>query len=226
MISFIIPVLNEAPYLQNRLLALQEVRRRGHELVLVDGGSQDGGRELARPLVDCLLQSVPGRSAQMNAGAERAQGEYLVFLHLDTQLPEAADQLILSAMQSSDTGWGWFRVRLENPGWPYRLIAWSMNLRSRLTRVCTGDQTLFVGRELFRQIGGFPQLPLMEDVAISKLLRRLGRPVIIAQPVTTSSRRWEKYGVVNTVLLMWRLRLMYFFGVSPQRLAQIYYPDR
>lgn len=226
MISFIIPVLNEAAQLQARLQALQVLRRRGHEVILVDGGSQDGGLTLARGLVDIVLESEPGRARQMNAGAARARGACLVFLHLDTSLPDAADQLVEEALLGGQRRWGWFRIRLENSRWPYRLIAWSMNQRARLTRVCTGDQTLFIDASLFRSLGGFPDLPLMEDVAFSKRLRRVQPPVIIARAVTSSSRRWEQQGVFRTILLMWRLRLLYFFGVSPQRLAQIYYPGR
>lgn len=223
-LSFVMPVLNEADGLVAQLDALQGLRQQGHELVLVDGGSVDGSIELAEPLVDRLLRSPRGRARQMNAGAGLASGDVLVFLHSDTRLPPDAASLIARALQVSSAGWGWFDVRLANPAWPYALIGWCMSRRARLTRVCTGDQTLFVRRELFEALGGFPMLPLMEDVAMSKRLRRQSRACVIRQAATTSSRRWEQGGIVATVLLMWRLRLLYFLGVAPERLVRRYYP--
>lgn len=223
--SFIIPVLNEAPRLQARLRALQALRAAGHELILVDGGSRDGSVELARPLADKLLPGNKGRAVQMNAGAAVATGEVLVFLHIDTELPEEGVEVLQAALVCSPRKWGWFRVSLDNPGWIYRLIAWSMNQRARLTNVCTGDQCLFVRRQEFSAIGGFPDLPLMEDVAISKLLRRSGPPLIMPVRVKTSARRWETGGVLRTILFMWQLRLLYFLGVDPAKLAKRYYPE-
>lgn len=223
-ISVIVPVLNEAEQIAQRLERLQPLRHKGFELLVVDGGSHDGSAELARPLADEVLVTGRGRALQMNAGAGAAKCDWLVFLHLDTELSEAAEAALLAVARDSRINWGWFDVALDNPRWPFRVIAGCMNLRARLTRVCTGDQTLFVRRELFSLLGGFPAVPLMEDVAISKLLRKQAAPCVLGARVTTSSRRWENQGIVATVLLMWRLRLLYFLGVSPERLVQRYYP--
>lgn len=224
--SLIIPVLNEAPELQLRLEALQRLREQGHEVIVVDGGSHDGSPALARPLADLMLTARAGRAAQMNTGAAAASKDWLLFLHLDTQLPSSAPELLSAGIAASGREWGWFDVQLANTGWPYRVIAWHMNRRARLTRVCTGDQALFVQRAGFQVLGGFPELPLMEDVAISKLLRRRSPPLVVSAPVITSARRWERHGVLNTVLLMWRLRLLYWLGVSPDRLVSQYYSPR
>ena len=224
--SLIVPVLDEAPEIQLRLTALQELRQQGHELIVVDGGSSDGTAALALPLADQVLTAPAGRARQMNAGAAVATGEWLLFLHLDTQLPAAAMALLSTGIPASGREWGWFDVRLGNTAWPYRVIAWHMNRRARLTRVCTGDQALFVRRSVFQELGCFPDLPLMEDVAFSKSLRRHGQPLVVSAPVTTSARRWEQHGLVSTVLLMWRLRLLYWLGVSPNRLVTYYYQSR
>lgn len=223
--SLIIPVRNEAAQIERRLRELQALREQGFEVLVVDGDSSDQSMALAGPLVDKLLAAKPGRAAQMNVGAEAASGDWLIFLHLDTGLPGQAAQLLTQIANQERSLWGWFDVRLDNTRWPYRLIAASMNLRARITRVCTGDQTLFVRRDFFWAQQGFPDLPLMEDVAISKRLRARARPTVLRPPVTTSSRRWEQNGVLATILLMWRLRFLYFLGVGPERLARYYYPD-
>ncbi len=223
-LSFILPTLNEASVVKNQLARLQLYREAGHEVILVDGGSCDTTVQLAAGFVDQLLVTAPGRSLQMNAGAARATGDLLVFLHVDTELPQDAAALITQAMAVPESGWGWFCVRLSNSRLPFKIIASCMNLRAQLTFVCTGDQTMFVKRDLFNRVGGFPQLPLMEDVAVSKLLRRKSTPNWITQPVIASSRRWERQGILHTVLLMWWLRLLYFLGVNPARLLSMYYP--
>jgi len=212
--------------LPDLLQGLASLRARGHEVIVVDGGSNDGSVALARAGADRVLVETPGRARQMNRGAAVAQGEVLVFLHADSRLPSATDTLIRAALASAGAGWGWFDVRLSHPGWLYQLIAGSMNWRARLTRVCTGDQTLFVRRDLFERVGGFPAIALMEDVAMSKRLRRSGRPALPAAKVRASSRRWQENGVVSTVLFMWKLRLLYFIGVAPEKLLQQYYPER
>ncbi|MBT6056932.1 MAG: glycosyltransferase, partial [Gammaproteobacteria bacterium] len=168
-ISFILPVLNEKRLVGPQLERLQVYRSAGHEVLLIDGGSSDGSPSGLAGLVDYVDIAPPGRSSQMNRGAELASGDILLFLHIDTILPESADTLIRDACKQAE--WGWFDVELADDGWPYRLISWMMNRRSRITAVCTGDQALFVKRGLFLDVGGFPALPLMEDVAISKLLR-------------------------------------------------------
>lgn len=222
-LSFILPTLNEANVVQEQLMRLQLFREAGHEVILVDGGSSDGTVRLATGLVDQLLVTAPGRSLQMNAGAASATGELLVFLHVDTELPADAAVLITRAIAAPEFEWGWFCVRLGNSKLPFKIIAACMNLRARLTFVCTGDQAMFVTRQLFNRVGGFPRVPLMEDVAVSKLLRRKSTPNWITRPVIASSRRWERHGIVRTVVLMWWLRLLYFMGVNPARLLSMYY---
>lgn len=225
-LSLILPVRNEAELIQAQLQRLQCYRASGHEIILVDGGSEDGTVERAQGLVDRCELAAAGRSTQMNLGASVARGDVLLFLHADTELPSTVDERVSDALTSQSCRWGWFDVRLSKPRPAFRLIAWMMNWRSRLTSVATGDQALFVERGLFNDIGGFPALPLMEDIALSKLLRRLGRPARPSGLATTSSRRWEENGLISTVLLMWRLRFLYFIGVEPLRLREIYYPNQ
>ena len=228
-ISFIVPVLNEASLIRAQLRGLQAYRAEGHEIVLIDGGSSDDSIENAAGLADRIEISAPGRSTQMNRGAELARGDVLLFLHIDTSLPAQVDQLIAAAMHPGahkQRQWGWFDIRLSHPALAYRIIAAAMNLRARCTAVCTGDQALFVTAELFHRLGGFPAIPLMEDIAMSKLLRREARPAPIKTAALASSRRWQQHGLVKTVLLMWWLRLQYFLGVSPRLLVKRYYPRR
>lgn len=223
-ISFIIPVLNERGLLRQQLQCLQGYRDTGHEVILVDGGSKDGSASGISSLVDRVDIAAPGRAAQMNRGAELASGDILVFLHVDTELPESVDRLLLEACERAQ--WGWFDVNLDASGWSLRLISTMMNWRSRITAVCTGDQALFVKRELFLRLGGFPSIALMEDIAFSKQLRRQSSPRAISVPVRTSARRWLSNGVLATILQMWFLRLRYFLGASPQSLAKLYYPAK
>lgn len=224
-ISIVIPALNEAASLEATLQPLQAWRKVGHELILVDGGSHDETVAIAHPLVDQLLESVPGRAQQMNQGAKAASGEVLLFLHADTHLPPGGDRMISESL-TSRYRWGRFDVRLSGPHRMLRVVERMMNWRSCMSGIATGDQGIFVERELFEQIGGFPPLPLMEDLALSKLLKRaVGRPACVRTPLVTSSRRWEQYGIIRTILLMWRLRLAWFLGVPAQRLAQAYRYD-
>lgn len=220
-LSFIIPVLNEAeqiPHLAEQIVVLQEA---GHEVIVVDGGSQDQTLSLARQLTDKVIESGRGRARQMNVGASTAQGDGLVFLHADSRLPENAECLIRNALEQHQ--WGRFDVRLSGQLWLFRVIEGLMNLRSCLTGIATGDQCLFVRREVFEAVGGYADIALMEDIALSQQLKCYGRPVCLKQKVTTSSRHWEQRGVFKTIILMWCLRLGYFLGVSPDRLRQIYY---
>jgi rSAM/selenodomain-associated transferase 2 len=219
-LSIIIPVLNEAAGIVPFLTALSELRARGAELIVVDGGSSDGTAALAAPLADLVVHSKSGRTNQMNAGAAQARGQALLFLHADTFPPADADVLIASAL--NDMHWGRFDVRFDGKHPLMPVVSAMMNLRSRVTGIATGDQAMFMRRETFQKLGGFAAIPLMEDIELSKRLMRIGRPGCIRQPVTTSSRRWEKHGVVRTVLLMWRLRLAYFFGADPRKLAIAY----
>ncbi|MBK5966702.1 glycosyl transferase [Thiocystis minor] len=220
-LSIVIPTLNEAEHIGALLTDLAPRCAAGHEVILVDGGSTDATRSLAAAGVDRVLESPRGRATQMNAGAQVASGEILWFLHADSRVPSGAAEALLTACQAG-ARWGRFDVLLSGRHPLLRLVARAMNLRSRLTGIATGDQGIFVTRDAFAQVGGFPDLPLMEDIALSKRLRRLARPACLRPPLLTSSRRWETHGVVRTILLMWRLRLAYALGADPARLARRY----
>lgn len=224
-LSIVIPVRNEAGIIREQLQRLQGLRAAGHELIVVDGGSSDGTVALCQGLADRCEASQAGRSKQMNAGAALSSGEMLLFLHADTELPADAAEQLSNAIETQARRWGWFDTRLSGSRPAFRLVAGLMNLRARLTSVCTGDQALFVERALFQELGGFPDIPLMEDIALSKSLRATGRPAKPSVTVTTSSRRWEEKGLLATIGLMWWLRLLYFVGVKPARLLQLYYPQ-
>ena len=216
-LSIVIPVLNEAAVIGAALAALAPLRRCGHEVVVADGGSEDGTCELAAPLADRVILAPRGRARQMNAGAAVATGEGLLFLHADTRLPACADDLIFLSLEKHL--WGRFDVRIEGAHPLLRVVAFAMNLRSRLTGIATGDQAIFVRRAVF---AGFPEIALMEDLAFSKSMKRHSPPACLRAKVVTSGRRWERNGVLRTVLLMWRLRLAYFLGVSPDEIARRY----
>jgi len=220
-LAIIMPVLNEGAALAQRLRRLQTLRAQGVQLRVVDGGSTDTSWALASALADRVVLAPRGRAAQMNAGASGCQTDVLLFLHADTQLPADAGRLIEHALQQGQD-WGRFDVRIDGTQPVLRLVERLMNLRSRLTGICTGDQALFVRRSVFESLGGFADLPLMEDIDLSARLRQLGAPACLRQTVTTSGRRWEKHGVWRTILLMWRLRAAYFFGADPSALALLY----
>jgi rSAM/selenodomain-associated transferase 2 len=220
-LSIVIPVLSEAETIEAALAALQDFRARGIEVIVVDGGSADGTPDLARPLADRIIATPRGRAAQMNAGAALAKSDVLLFLHADTQLPGDADRLVLDGLAQSRRAWGRFDVCFDSGG-VLDVVAFAMNWRSRLTGIATGDQALFVTRAAFDEAGGFPLIALMEDVALSARLKRVSPPVCLRVRVTTSGRRWRERGVLRTILLMWRLRLAYYFGADPQRLAKDY----
>lgn len=219
-LSIILPVFNEAVEIEAALRTLAPLRRRGAEVIVVDGGSSDGTAELARPFADRVIAAWRGRSLQMNLGAAIARGNMLLFLHADTRLPEDADRLVLDGLAKLRRVWGRFDMRFDDGR--LALIAFMMNLRSRLTGIATGDQAMFVTRAAFDAAGGFPPIALMEDVALSARLKRLGRPLCLAARVTTSARRWRTRGTLRTVLLMWRLRLRFFLGADPAKLARAY----
>jgi rSAM/selenodomain-associated transferase 2 len=220
MLSIVVPVLNEATDIEATLSALAPLRARGCEVIVADGGSEDDTLALARPLATRTLAAPCGRARQMNAGAAIATGDVLLFLHADTRLPDNADRLIAKALATSRRIWGRFDVRFADGALP--LIACMMNLRSRLTGIATGDQAMFVTRAAFEAGGGFPDIPLMEDIALSRRLKQVSRPISLRACVATSARRWRKHGVIGTVLLMWRLRLAYFLGAEPKALARAY----
>jgi rSAM/selenodomain-associated transferase 2 len=222
LISFVVPTLNEGAGIKGMLQTLAQDYP-GAERIVVDGGSSD--ETVAEVLASgaVLLRSEPGRARQMNIGAEAASGDYIFFVHADTR-PPASPQSLTSVLDSVPQ-WGFARIRLSGDGVALRVIEWSINLRSRLTRVATGDQMLFVRADLFARLGGFAAIALMEDVELSKRLRHTAAPEIIADPVETSSRRWRERGIVRTVLQMWALRLAYFCGAHPDRLWRRYYGE-
>jgi rSAM/selenodomain-associated transferase 2 len=222
MLSIIIPVVNEQEAIGHSLAALQPLRRRGVEVIVVDGGSTDATVALARPLADLTFSAPLGRASQMNAGARRAQAEHLLFLHSDTALPAQAVENISAALNQDERIWGRFDVRFDSPLLILRVVAAMMNWRSRWTGIATGDQAIFVQRRAFERVGGFPEIALMEDIALSKSLKRLSPPACLRARVTTSGRRWEQNGALRTILLMWLLRAAFFLNADPSRLAERY----
>lgn len=221
LFSIVMPVLNENALIHGALMRLQPLRDAGVEVIVADGGSRDETAALATSLADAVIETMPGRAAQMNAGAAAAQGRFLVFLHVDTQLPADIARWF-GLMTDVDPAWGYCRVRLSGAARGLRVVEWFMNQRSRLTRMPTGDQMQFVRADVFRFIGGFADIPLMEDIQLARRLRWKHKPFRIESSVITSSRRWEQCGIVRTVLLMWWLRLQYAMGVSPHALARQY----
>ncbi|OOZ41487.1 hypothetical protein BOW53_03695 [Solemya pervernicosa gill symbiont] len=224
MISVVIPVLNDAIALHSLLLQLNDQRDEMVELIVVDGGSSDESVALAHELADRVVVTRSGRALQMNAGADVARGDILWFIHADTVLPATALVLLHQAInqQSSPEVWGRFDVSIEPKTALIGVVEKMMNLRSQQTGVATGDQAIFVTTRLFWRVGGYPSIALMEDVALSKRLRQVARPIALHERVVTSGRRWLQRGVVRTILLMWWLRLCYLIGVDPQRLSSWY----
>jgi rSAM/selenodomain-associated transferase 2 len=221
-LSVVMPALNEADGIEQALTSLAPLRARGVEIVVADGGSSDATVALACPLADLVIAAPRGRGAQMNAGAAASDGDVLLFLHADTRLPHDADALIGDGLLRSGCTWGRFDVRIAGVHPLLPIIAAMMNLRSRMTGIATGDQAIFISRAAFG--AGFPEIALMEDIAMAKRLKRMGRPLCISSPVVTSGRRWEEHGVMKTIVLMWCLRLAYFLGANPARLARSYAP--
>lgn len=223
LLSIIIPTLNEQAVIVDTLQVLQPLRQAGHQVIVVDGGSVDKTRNLAGPLADSvLLMTECGRARQMNFGARFAHHDMLVFLHADTCLPAQADELIIKGLTETGRRWGRFNVRLSGQKWLLRVIEHLMNWRSCLTGIATGDQAIFIERRLYQQVQGFPDIPLMEDIAMSRQLKQSSQPVCIRTVAITSSRRWEQRGIIRTILLMWSLRLIYALGVSPHVLKKYY----
>lgn len=220
-LSIVIPVLNEGAQMASCLSALQGYRQRGVRVVVVDGGSTDGSRDIARQQADIVLLGPRGRAAQMNAGAAVCPAEAYLFLHADTRLPLNADTAIRLALHAGRR-WGRFDVRIRGRHPLLPLVARLMNLRSRVSGIATGDQALFVDHALFMAVNGFPELPLMEDIALCRQLRAIARPACLRLAVQTSGRRWDRDGFLRTLGLMWSLRLAYCLGVHPARLAPWY----
>jgi len=221
-LSIIMPVLNEGEAIAATLDALAEVRALGTEVIVVDGGSRDATIQRSRLRADRVIPAPPGRAAQMNAGAEKASGDVLLFLHADTRLPHAAEHLVLDGLERSGLAWGRFDIAIEGRSPLLIVVACLINIRSRLSGIATGDQAMFVRRDAFQKAGGFPLIALMEDVALSQRLKRISRPLCLRERAVTSGRRWDEHGVLKTIILMWRLRLAYFLGSDPAALAKRY----
>lgn len=225
-LSVVVPTLDEAAGIEVTLAGLQALRAAGGEVIVVDGGSRDATRSLAAPLADRVLDAPRGRAAQMNAGARVARGATLLFLHADTRVPPRAIGNLAVELARSGRVWGRFDVSIAGADPRLALVALLMNARSRLTGIATGDQAIFVRRDAFERAGRFPEIPLMEDVALCKALKRQSPPLCLRERVVTSPRRWTKHGIVRTILLMWRLRLAYALGADPRRLARSYDVER
>jgi len=219
-VAVIVPVFNEARVLPSLIGQLQHLNI--DELIIVDGGSTDATCNLLAQSGLRWVVSKPGRALQMNAGASICNSDILVFIHADTVISSSHISRLREVMRDADAVGGRFDVRLTGNRAVFRMIAFFINLRSRLSHICSGDQCLFVRRSVFEGLGGFPDQPLMEDIEFSKQLKRLGRVICLRDTVTTSSRRWEHNGVTRTIMLMWKLRLLYWLGVSPEKLSRIY----
>lgn len=221
-LSIIVPVLNEAQQLQQAQECLAAVRAHGAEVIVVDGGSEDDTVAAAGLMGIRVVSSSKGRARQMNAGARNASGEVLLFLHIDTVLPENAARLIETALRDRRRIWGRFDVDIRGRSWMLSVIAALMNWRSRISAIATGDQAIFVARSAFESVGGYPDQPLMEDIELCKRLRVLSPPACLHARAVTSGRRWESRGVWRTIILMWRLRWAYWRGVPASVLADLY----
>lgn len=219
-IGVVIPVWNESALLPMRLDA---VRHLGADaIVFVDGGSDDGSRQLLEASGLNWMQARRGRASQMNAGASGTDSDIILFLHADTDISSSHLEKIRDVMADPEYVGGRFDLRLEGHHPFLALIATLTNLRSRLTRISTGDQAIFVRRSIFESMGGFADIPLMEDVEFSRRLKRLGRIACLHDRITTSGRRWERHGILRTVMLMWRLRLYFWLGADPTCLTRLY----
>lgn len=221
VVSIVVPILDEAGTLPRLAAHLTPLRGAGAEVIVVDGGSRDGSPGLARAAADQLVSAPRGRARQMNAGARAATADILLFLHADTRLPGNALDRVRGAV-AGGAHWGFFGLAVSGRHPLLPVIGLLATARSRMTGIATGDQGLFVTRDLFRSVGGFPDIPLMEDLALCDRLRRHVRPARLAGRATTSGRRWQRRGVARTIVLMWRLRLLYRLGVAPQRLVGRY----
>ncbi|MBK9607325.1 MAG: TIGR04283 family arsenosugar biosynthesis glycosyltransferase [Betaproteobacteria bacterium] len=223
-IAVIVPTLNEAAIIEDALRALQPLRAAGHSVIVADGGSVDGTTALAAPLADTVIIVPAGRAHQMNAGAAAATraAHAFLFLHADTRLPAGGLQAIAGALRDGRRQWGRFDIAIAGRSRWLPVVAAAMNARSRITGIATGDQAMFVTRGALAATGGFPEWPLMEDIGLSRALKRISPPVALRLRATTSGRRWDQRGPLRTVALMWWLRLRFFLGARPERLVAHY----
>jgi rSAM/selenodomain-associated transferase 2 len=221
-LSIVVPTLDEARGIERHLEALQPLRGEGCEVLVVDGGSRDGTPARARPLADVVLEAPRGRGTQLAAGARRARGEVLLFLHADTRLPPGAIRAVRAALADGRREWGRFDLSIAGRSRLLPVIASLVNWRSRWSGIATGDQAVFVRRTAYEAVGGFPAIPLMEDVALARSLRRRSRPACLALRVETSGRRWESRGVLRTIALMWWLRFLFWAGRDAAALSRRY----
>tara|TARA_Y100001935_G_scaffold223408_1_gene198827 strand:+ start:62965 stop:63642 length:678 start_codon:yes stop_codon:yes gene_type:complete len=220
-VSIIIPSLNEDALIDNLLNQLQLIRSGYVEIVVCDGGSIDNTSSKAKKLCDRFLVGQQGRAAQMNLGAQNSENDWLWFLHVDSTLLETPNNFI-ETLTTNNMSWGFFQIRLNNPKWYFRIIEWFINKRSIVSKIGTGDQGIFIHRQLFDKIGGYADISLMEDVEICKRLKTIQPPIIPNKIIQTSARRWEQKGILQTIFLMWALRLGFFLNISPEKLAKFY----
>ena len=223
-VSIIIPALNEERSIAATVTAVKALQP--YELIVVDGGSTDDTCKTCQRLGVTALLSPPGRGTQMNHGARQATGDVLLFLHADTRLPGSALEDIIGALRKPHCIGGRFDVELDGAHWMFRVIGAMINLRSRISKVATGDQAIFVRRDIFAELGGYPNMALMEDVAFSRALKRRGPVVCLGSRVVTSARRWEAEGIWRTMVKMWTVKLLYFLGISPLHLKRFYADTR
>ena len=216
-ISVIIPVLNEAENIAATIASTKNV-----EVIVVDGGSQDSTVQIAKELgVKVVLFNTANRAQQMNAGAQTATGEILLFLHADTRLPIQFDTMVYQAI-TSNVAAGAFALRIDSALWRLRLVEMSVNMRSRIFALPYGDQAIFLKAQLFHELDGFADLPIMEDFELICRLRRRGRIAIISTPVITSKRRWQKLGIMQTIFINQVAIIAYLLRISPQKIAAWY----
>ena len=219
-VSVILPVLNEAHILEETLARLVSLDGNA-EIIVVDGGSSDGTVSIAGRFAK-VLRSAQGRAAQMNTGAKSARGDVFLFLHADTHLPDGAFTAIENSLIEPEIIGGRFNISLNEKGWQYRMVGYGINLRDRLIQGFTGDQAIFVRKAAFDALGGYRDMPLMEDLDLGRRMCRLGKVARLPMTVSTSARRWKKNGVFRTIVLMWALRLSYLVGLPSRRLSRLY----
>lgn len=221
-VSIIVPILNESAQLNDLLEHLRAYERSGCEIIFVDGGSRDQSFEQVQARGFSVFRSNKGRALQMNTGAQLATKNILLFLHADTRLPENADRIIEHALEDKRAQWGRFNVEITGQAFMFKIVAWFMNHRSRLSSIVTGDQAIFIRRDLFEKLGGFPVQALMEDIEFSKRLKSISKAIALRENVLTSGRRWEQKGIWRTIFLMWSLRYAYWRGASAEDLSSKY----